>query len=212
MTVPRFAAPQSLQELTHQPHFIYQADTPGDPLDLKAAAKTLSNLVHRHIRKVGISALSIDVLASSDIQCNGSQKEKLAYERLVSHLNLENASLVYCTSASIHNDPLFENKAFVSFVISTGSGKNDGPYLLDVVGQVNPEDEIKTSSLAINAFDMFVFDPSAGHCAFALEPSRTSLLILLQSEIQDDASDQRRSEIMEQFVPKSVFMNKNDYL
>lgn len=207
----RFNAPASLLAITNQSHFLYKADCLLGDDALRVARVTLSKFVMGYVREVGIAPLQIDVLRGSDVAQRGSKKVREAFCLLATALGFEKPDLVFCQSAAIHNDPTFENTTFVSHVLSTGTGKNEGPYLLNMLSDVSRGVEAESSSLAISVGDTFVFDPGAAHCAFALSPSRTSFLILMQDELVDKCEEDRVA-IMERFVPQASFSTANDYL
>lgn len=207
----RFEAPESLHAITNQSHFVYMAYPPVDSEVIQAARVTLSRFVMRYVQKTGMAALQIDVLRRADVNKMAGKRGREAFDFLAQALGFNNPDLVFCQSAMLHNDPTFDGSAFVSHVLSTGCGKNEGPYLLNLLSDVSRGAEVKASTLAISVGDTFVFDPCAAHCTFALSPSRTSFLILMQDEVADKCEEDRVA-IMERFVPQASFSTANDYL
>lgn len=207
----RFLAPEKLSQITHQPHFIYVAEFVEDTSEVKAAKKTLIRHLERHIKDCGISPLQIDVMTRSNIQEGNNPKVLKAFDTLNKHLGFNNAALVYCQAAAIHNDPDFVNVSFVSHVLCTSTGRKQNPYLINTISEVDRKNDTKTSSLAVTPGDTFVFDPGTAHCAFPLYPSSTSILILMQEEVPD-ANEADRLAIMDRFEPRACALTANDYL
>jgi hypothetical protein len=195
----RLAIPEGVKNS----HFLYHVDVPAlSPLD--CFAKIAKDFVGRN----RLSSSKIDAVS---IRKNNAIIDELAqpFERIVDALGLtaeeaERETLLVCEWASVHADPTFAGKAFISVVVHTGPQ----PYVMQLastgVRMARGGGRILTlpkSVCQLNVGDVILFDPTTPHMAAPKRPMDGQLLVLLQFEL-DDPDDESRAQLLSRFRPK----------
>jgi hypothetical protein len=195
---------------SEQSHFLYRAATqPMSTGDMELVAKAVQELVEDD----GIAVAEISLYDSKHLTDRNKPEAAAALTRLASQLGVDMARnkvcILVCEWARPHDDSDYRGSAFVSLVLSTGrypyvlnmlhTRKSPGPRSQSVVSQTRL---LKTG-------DVVVFDPTTPHMAAPARPHDSSLLVILQAEL-DLGSDEDMVRVLQKF-PRHVD-DKDDHI
>ncbi len=179
-------------------HFFYRCDRKKiDPEDLA----WMLERVKKYIAQYGTGSPSAIEVLSVRPQ---NMTEIEAFERIKKECRLEpwidKVELVFCEWASLHTDPDWLGKAFVSLVVGTGPS----PYTVSTHKISRKKDSqipsVKTRGFKMHTGDLFVLDPTLPHSANPCTNHYGSLLVLMQvTELF--GSEQEKIELFDRYPP-----------
>lgn len=175
-------------------HFFYYTNPPAfDPKHVKCVVEHIKAQLDRQTyRSTEVSLFTYqELMGSSKSVADAFCALMDAFKSPV--IRREQADVLACQWAPAHVDDSFAGSAFYSVVLHTGPH----PYIMELLhtqkqrydkSQLN----VVNTAKELRCGDAFIFDPTTPHYAAPKIPHQRELLILLQTELNDDTKEERK--------------------
>lgn len=182
------------------PFFFYKCDRPKV---CSSDFEWLNRMIDEHTSLYGLGeAAKIDVLnvvptRPEDIASFERIKKACGFD-----FDASKFEVLFCSWASLHNDPDWSGNVFVNLVLHTGpSGYVVGAHGVDYAADGSVP-VVTTQAYRVEVGDLFVLDPTVPHSAHPAYPSDGSLLAVLQVSLPFGNQDEKL-QIFERLKPQN---------
>lgn len=181
------------------PFFFYKCDRP------KVCSSDfvwLNRMIDEHTSLYGLGeAAKIDVLNVNPTRLEDVESLERIKGACGFQLDTSKFEVLFCSWASLHNDPDWAGSVFVNLVLHTGPSG----YVVGAHG-VNYSHEgavpvVTTQAYRVEVGDLFVLDPTVPHSAHPAYPSDGSFLAVLQVSLPF-GNESEKLQIFEKLKPQ----------